>query len=75
MSLIFTEHPDHKGRICESGCISDYTLCGITLDGDPNTGGSFKTTSKKINCSMCISIIEYCHNIKKSEITKGKQFL
>lgn len=47
--------------------VNDYTLCGVTLDGDPSTGGSFKNTFKKVDCIHCIGIIEFCKSIKKSE--------
>ena len=47
--------------------VQDYTLCGATLDGDPATAGGYISTQEKVDCSICIGIIEYCKKIKKSE--------
>lgn len=47
--------------------LNDYTLCGLSLDGDTGTTGAFKATKQKVNCKHCIEIIEYCKKIKKTE--------
>ena len=57
-----------KGRICFDGVHTDLTLCGITLDGDSYTAGSFAITKEKVNCSQCIQIVKYCKSINKNEI-------
>lgn len=57
---------DNKGRVCLVGCISDYTLCGATMDGDLNTEGDYIGAPKeKINCDQCISIIALCKSVSK----------
>jgi len=53
-----------KGRVCLTGCIHDYTLCGITLDGDTATAGDYEATNEKVNCSDCIAIVKYSKTIK-----------
>lgn len=53
-----------KNRICFVGCIHDYTLCGITLDGDTGTAGDYVSTNQKVNCTDCIAIVKYCKKIK-----------
>lgn len=45
----------------------DYTLCGVTLDGDPLTAGEFSYTNKKVNCKNCIQLIRICKSIKSTE--------
>ena len=55
---------DFKGRVCFTGCIHDYTLCGITLDGDNFTAGDYNATTDKVNCSDCIAIVKYCKTLK-----------
>ncbi|MBN2664551.1 MAG: hypothetical protein JXR68_12955 [Bacteroidales bacterium] len=49
-----------------AGVLSDYTLCGLTLDGDPATAGGFDITKEKVNCEQCIQIVEYTKKIRKS---------
>lgn len=49
------------------GCISDYTLCGITMDLDTDTAGGFNDTTKKVDCEQCIRIINYCKSISKNQ--------
>jgi hypothetical protein len=49
------------------GPISDYTLCGLTLDGDELTAGDFKETNNKVDCKQCVDIVKFCQMIKKSE--------
>lgn len=52
-----------KGRVCFTGCIHDYTLCGITLDGDSGTAGDYNTTKDRVNCCDCIAIVKYCKTL------------
>ncbi len=49
------------------GVISDFTLCGITLDGDPRTAGSFEVTNDKVDCTHCKSIVEFSKKVKRYE--------
>lgn len=58
--------PLHKGEVHFTGTINDYTLCGLTLDNDPMTTGSFKETKKKVNCDYCKGIVDYCKGIRKT---------
>jgi len=44
----------------------DYTLCGLTLDGDKSTCGSFENTKDKVNCKDCQEIVSYCKSIRKT---------
>lgn len=38
----------------------DYTLCGITMDGDPLTAGTFKIIEAKyVTCPDCVRIIKF----------------
>jgi len=62
---------DYKGGLAHDsdlvhadGAIQDYTLCGLTLDGDSATCGDWKTTREKITCSQCIDIIKHCKSIR-----------
>ena len=45
---------------------SDYTLCGITLDGDKKTAGSFRddVIAPKVTCPACVAIIRHCRGAK-----------
>jgi hypothetical protein len=45
---------------------SDYTLCGLTLDGDPNTCGQYEKTNKNVDCKDCQMIVDFSKNIKKT---------
>ena len=45
---------------------NDYTLCGLTLDGDILTCGEFKSTNEKVNCINCQEIIDFSKKIKKT---------
>lgn len=43
---------------CDS--MSDYTFCGITLDGDELTAGSFRIVNAlAINCPTCVAMIKH----------------
>jgi hypothetical protein len=46
------------------GVFSDYTLCGIALDEDSETNGTWHLEERKITCKECIKIIKYCKKIK-----------
>lgn len=45
----------------------DYTLCGLTLDGDPCTAGDYVETDERVDCDQCIAIVNFCKAIKKRE--------
>ena len=50
-----------------------YSLCGVDLCGDNCVGLSYYQaidTNEKITCEQCISIINHCKQIKKTEISK-----
>lgn len=43
----------------------DYTLCGVTLDGDDRTAGSFLTVkAPAVTCPECIEIIRHCRGVR-----------
>lgn len=43
----------------------DYTLCGITLDGDPQTAGSYVyVKAAAVTCPDCIAIINHCRGVR-----------
>lgn len=46
------------------GVISDYTLCGVTMDSDPTTAGSFRVSSSAVNCKECVRIILHCRGVR-----------
>ena len=45
---------------------TDYTLCGITLDGDEKTAGSFRddVEAPRVTCPECVAIIRHCRRAK-----------
>ena len=44
---------------------NDYTLCGITLDGDDLTAGSYtEITAPRVTCPSCVAIIQHCRRAK-----------
>lgn len=44
---------------------NDYTLCGITLDCDPDTAGTWReVTAPKVTCPACVAIIRHCRGAK-----------
>lgn len=50
---------------------ADYTLCGLDTLGDPNAGLVIPDKQNKVvNCGACISIVEYCKGILKSQYRK-----
>ena len=51
-----------------AGTGPDYTLCGLTMDGDQETAGEFEMLSRgPVTCSHCISIIKQCRGVKFKE--------
>lgn len=60
-------------RVCLGGGHNQYTLCGITEDGQDKSISSTQLTQRPITCSQCISLIKICKGVKPTEITKGKQ--
>lgn len=50
----------------------DFTLCGISLDNDTGTIGEYHTVNSKINCPLCIAVIEFCKKIPNPQISKGQ---
>ena len=47
----------------------DFTLCGITLDGDEETAGDFRGVGgEKINCPVCLDIIQFCKKIPNQSL-------
>ena len=50
--------------------INDYTLCGLTLDGDSLTSGGFDPTNKKVDCEDCIKLVRHFKKIKSNEMIK-----
>lgn len=46
---------------------SDFTLCGLTLDGDTKTAGGFEITKEKVDCKVCIDLVKFCKSIKLYE--------
>jgi hypothetical protein len=48
--------------------INNYTLCGMETGGDSGMGFEQGIiTNEKVNCLGCIRIVEFCHQIKKTE--------
>lgn len=44
---------------------NDFTLCGITLDGDDKTAGSFNViNAPRVTCPSCVAIIKHCRRAK-----------
>lgn len=44
---------------------TDHTLCGLTLDGDNMTAGSFEVVyGAKVTCPQCVNIIRHCRRAK-----------
>ena len=46
-----------------NGVASDFTLCGITLDNDSETAGTYEEKQGKITCKDCLEIINYCKTL------------
>jgi hypothetical protein len=47
------------------GPISDYTICGLSLDGDDGDGdsGLVKVEWKKVTCKDCLTFINHCKSL------------
>lgn len=61
---------DIDGSVLHLGGASgiDFTLCGITLDSDPGTAGSFEIiNASAVTCPDCIAIIKACRGVKIKE--------
>lgn len=44
---------------------SDYTLCGLTLDGDQGTAGSFESIdAPAVTCPDCVRVILHCRGVR-----------
>ncbi len=44
---------------------NDHTLCGTTMDGDPDTSGSCELVEGDfVTCPHCIRIIRYCKTLR-----------
>lgn len=54
---------------CDGPGGMDYTLCGAALEGE-NGDEQMTETPFKVNCERCISIIDFCMDIKAREITR-----
>ncbi len=66
---MYYEHD--KGIVhCEAAHGSDYTLCGFTLDGDQ--GEISEVIGKKISCGDCISIIQFCRDIRLDAVYRKR---
>lgn len=67
---------DHiKIRTFDDNCVhfdtnsNNYTLCGLETGGDQTLGIEHGIiTTEKVDCPHCISIVKFCHRIKKSEM-------
>lgn len=48
------------------GCLgADYTLCGLTLDGDESTAGAFElVAASAVTCPECAAIIKHCRGVR-----------
>lgn len=58
---------DFKNSVHFTGATGgDFTLCGLTLDGDTVTTGDFKPTKDKVSCRDCQEIVTYCKSIRKT---------
>jgi hypothetical protein len=44
--------------------IQDFTLCGLTLDCDPGTCGTFSIVKSKATCSQCLAIVSHCRSVR-----------
>lgn len=45
---------------------SDFTLCGLTLDGDPLIVSSQRVVFGRVTCDRCLAIVDYCTEVKKT---------
>lgn len=50
----------------------DYTLCGLTLDGDTKTAGAYEIVkAPAVTCPGCIAIIKHCRGARINDLTPG----
>lgn len=53
-----------EGQHAFGGGGSDFTLCGVTLDGDEKTYGTYRgKLVTKITCPHCVRIIKFCKTL------------
>lgn len=55
----------------ESPLVGDYTLCGLSLDGDDGSGGGAEIshpTRGKINCPDCVKFIRFCKTVPAKKL-------
>ena len=65
----FNEETSWTHALTRTG--TDHTLCGETMDGDPNTAGSFKKFSgKTVTCPVCANIIRSCRGYRIGQSNK-----
>ena len=69
MSLHIKINTDTDNYVHIDAVSNDYTLCGLETAGDETIGikKGIRTTDK-ITCPRCISIVELCRTVKKSDI-------
>ena len=49
----------------DSGNGHDFTFCGLSLDGDPDTTGEFVELKRgKITCPDCIQMIKHARSVR-----------
>lgn len=54
------------------GATQDFTLCGLTLDGDTKTAGNFVlVTAKQVTCPACVAIIKHCRGVRVQSQPSG----
>lgn len=54
------------------GAGGDYTLCGFTLDGDPECVESTQEIEGSITCEQCWQIIEFCRTVKQRKLAPDR---
>jgi len=59
---------EHRGNCAEASNGIDYTLCGVTLDGDERTAGTYELKEGKITCPYCVGIILFCKSINRRNL-------
>jgi hypothetical protein len=51
-----------------SPLVNDFTLCGLSMDGDRSTTGDFVETNERVDCSDCSTIVSFGKKVKKNEL-------
>ena len=60
-----SEDVDSQDVLHYPGASIDYTLCGITLDGDDKTAGPFEMVkAPAVTCPGCIATIKHCRGVR-----------